>query len=956
MKKKFLIPTMVFAASFLAAGIISTSCGVAGVESTPSITRVGAKKVSNSASSWVVSNGDAGQLGATEIEGGVQISNLHAYSAEMRLAEKVTLDGLTFTFKNVGASTAAAGFYFSQNTDYAWSKPTFMVWHSLYSGQSRLQVGPDHDYNEPSIAHVSPDNAAETGFGVASSMVMNALENDGFNITFEHTSYSWWKVTITEVFGSSFWGSNANYTKNEETGYASVVTYLKNEDMPIDAEGKAYLHVIGASNAGGTVTVTDFADGTFKEVPEDPASAEEIAAAKATINQVSPADFPASIQETVANLQTAALAEIDTKTKVSEFNEVITAFNNAVHAAYAQYAKYDTPITEQDPAANYEPAWGQEFYSRRLDDRGAVTINMTGTYGARGQLLRSYDYSNFEARINLLELPNAGALFLNFDPENWSYYSAPTKHYTIEFLRKDATHVLAIVSNTSAHNVSVDDWRRDAVGDYNGRLITTSSGTIDISVVSADGNTTITINGESATLPSTVINNGEALPENPRSYVQIGGLNYNGRMNIPVEKFEDAEATAYADGLAATVAAIKARIEGAVATAADAVPAEGIKTDEEYAAYKAVADAAIESINEAVNLTDYDKAYYGIAEKQAAAIATINAPADPYFAAVAAAKADAIAVIDGYHAEDYREEDTYVLAAAQAQYKTAIEEATTLTGVATIIEQAVATLDAIPTDAQLTLEETKTAAKDEITRYVNLEDYRDEQMTEVLAIINTTKTKIDEAADADAVAAAVSEGKAAIDLIKTDAELTAEEAAKALAEAKAAAKTELEGYVNPADYRDAEKAEITTIVTEGKAAIDAATDEAGVASALADAKARLDALKTNAEYTAEEEAKALADAKTAAKAEIEGYIASTDEYDENGIAEIASIVDSTKAAIDAATDQAGVAAALADGKTALDGVAKKAKGCGGSIVAGASVVAMVGFLGLAIAAKRKKED
>ena len=145
-------------------------------------------------------------------------------------------------------------------------------------------------------------------------------------------------------------------------------------------------------------------------------------------------------------------------------------------------------------------------------------------------------------------------------------------------------------------------------------------------------------------------------------------------------------------------------------------------------------------------------------------------------------------------------------------------------------------------------------------------------------------------------------------------------------------------------------------MTEGKAAIDAATNEAGVASALADAKARLDALKTNAEYTAEEEAKALADAKTAAKAEIEGYIASTDEYDENGIAEIASIVDSTKAAIDAATDQAGVAAALADGKTALDGVAKKAKGCGGSIVAGASVVAMVGFLGLAIAAKRKKED
>ncbi|MGN1261727.1 MAG: hypothetical protein ACI4UT_01495, partial [Candidatus Enteromonas sp.] len=131
MKKKFLIPTMVFAASFLAAGIISSSCGVAGVESTPSITKVGAKKVSNAASSWVVSNGDAGQLSATEVEGGVKISNLHAYSAEMRLAEKVTLDGLTFTFKNDGATTSAAGFYFSQNEGFAWSKPTFTLWHAL---------------------------------------------------------------------------------------------------------------------------------------------------------------------------------------------------------------------------------------------------------------------------------------------------------------------------------------------------------------------------------------------------------------------------------------------------------------------------------------------------------------------------------------------------------------------------------------------------------------------------------------------------------------------------------------------------------------------------------------------------------------------------------------------------------------------------------------------------------
>ncbi len=306
-------------------------------------------------------------------------------------------------------------------------------------------------------------------------------------------------------------------------------------------------------------------------------------------------------------------------------------------------------------------------------------------------------------------------------------------------------------------------------------------------------------------------------------------------------------------------------------------------------------------------------------------------------------------MIDGYLAENYREEETYVLAAAQAQYKAAVGEATTLAGVATALEQAVATLDAIPTDAQLTLEEAKTAAKDEITRYVSLEDYRDEQMDEVTAIINETKAAIDAATDADGIAAAVATGKAKIDLIKTDAELSAEEALNA---AKEAAKAELDAYVNLDDYRDVEKSAIQTVIAEGKAAIDAATDADAIAAIVADTKTRIDCYKTDADHVAEE----LAAAKTAAKSEIEGYITATDEYDEGGLAEIETIIADTKAAIDAATDKAGVASALADGKAALDGVAKKAKGCGGSLVAGASVVAMVGFLGIAIAAKRKKED
>ncbi|MBQ6118270.1 MAG: hypothetical protein IJK98_03475, partial [Clostridia bacterium] len=73
---------------------------------------------------------------------------------------------------------------------------------------------------------------------------------------------------------------------------------------------------------------------------------------------------------------------------------------------------------------------------------------------------------------------------------------------------------------------------------------------------------------------------------------------------------------------------------------------------------------------------------------------------------------------------------------------------------------------------------------------------------------------------------------------------------------KAAAKAELDTYKDPADYRADEQATLAAAISAGKDAIDAATDSAAVATALTNAKRVIDAIKTDAQLTEEEQAAA----------------------------------------------------------------------------------------------------
>lgn len=152
-----------------------------------------------------------------------------------------------------------------------------------------------------------------------------------------------------------------------------------------------------------------------------------------------------------------------------------------------------------------------------------------------------------------------------------------------------------------------------------------------------------------------------------------------------------------------------------------------------------------------------------------------------------------------------------------------------------------------------TLTDAKSAAKSTLDTYAKLDEYRTEQKLSVASAINAGKSAIDAAANTAAVDAALAAAKAAIDEIPTNAELTAAEeqaAAEALASAKTAAKTALDSYVNADNYREAQKTELAAAITNGKTAINAASNIAAVDSALAAAKAIIDSIETDAEITA----------------------------------------------------------------------------------------------------------
>ena len=240
------------------------------------------------------------------------------------------------------------------------------------------------------------------------------------------------------------------------------------------------------------------------------------------------------------------------------------------------------------------------------------------------------------------------------------------------------------------------------------------------------------------------------------------------------------------------------------------------------------------------------------------------------------AKQTAISDLQSYTSPDlYREAEQASLASIIQSGTASINAATTVSAVQAAYNNAISQIDTLKTKAQYEAEEqgqggdpddpdakalaeAKIKAKAALAEYAATKDpvlYRDEQKAELTQAAEQGNAAIDAVQTVEDVAQALTDAKKALDAVKTDEQMKAEEqeAARLLAEAKDSAKLELRLYMAPSEYRDAEKALLQEILAEGEAAINAAETKEEVTTLLAEYKAKIDKLKTDAEYAREEE-------------------------------------------------------------------------------------------------------
>ena len=284
----------------------------------------------------------------------------------------------------------------------------------------------------------------------------------------------------------------------------------------------------------------------------------------------------------------------------------------------------------------------------------------------------------------------------------------------------------------------------------------------------------------------------------------------------------------------------------------------------------------------------------------------------------------AISDLQGYKdPEDYRKEEQSRIKAIVLEGVLKLEKAKNEEAVSTVLIEYKIKLDELKTDAQYITEEldaAKSEAKVELEGYKNSSDYREAERLELASIITAGKTAIDNIGNIKDIQTVLTEYKGKIDTLKTDAVYTLEE----LASAKDLAKTELEMYKDASDYREAEKEVLASYIMSGKAALDGAEDINKVASILAEYKSRIDALKTDSEYTEEEEIAAseearrkLEQAKTAATTELEQY-KSADFYRDAEKALLNALISEGKADINMAESTERVNILLVSYKTEID--------------------------------------
>lgn len=175
---------------------------------------------------------------------------LDTYGQHGAYLHKVHLDGLEVTCRaeSLPEKSSSFGIYLSNTPNTYLGFPTISVWKGLYNGQTRVNVGTNHDYNnEPSI-YISPDLSAKKRFGLAASMVMQTASNithAGFKVAFAKYNEDWYSLTFTAIYDDSYIWTDNGASYDASTKSCTVYAYKDDFKSVIDSKGDCYVNYFG---------------------------------------------------------------------------------------------------------------------------------------------------------------------------------------------------------------------------------------------------------------------------------------------------------------------------------------------------------------------------------------------------------------------------------------------------------------------------------------------------------------------------------------------------------------------------------------------------------------------------------------------------------------------------------------------------------------------------------------
>lgn len=471
--------------------------------------------------------------------------------------QKVKLDGLTFDVRATGINDGDTfGYYLSTTKDtggLSWKNPTFTIWKGLYNGQSRINVATSHDYNENSVVYSSPDKTSEKGFGVASSGVMNNVNDSGTaGVRFSFSKYddNFYAIKMIALTGVDFWGNNANYNKDDK----STTVYLAiDETTNLSQSEYVYIHYVGFKSSGNETS-----DPTiyFENMQYKVDLTETKNEAKAKVNsRVDLSKYAEADHAKITEIKETAIAAIDAATSLEKINEALDAFNTAMSAyktlaqAYVEnlYKEAPTELGHLDETANFLDYYQKGYSTKRLNNEGGTIVAMQGVYGSRGGIPTTMSPTNFEFEINAARISKEVAMTITIGKNPYTYVSEDDAIIAFDVIRlSDDGQYFITFTNTSAHNASVaafgtEKWH----GDYTGRYITSENGDLHFKVTTNDmtEQTIITINDVRVALESTVVFN--RLGDTEKGYFSFGVMTSETMEVFAIKTIFDADEKVY---------------------------------------------------------------------------------------------------------------------------------------------------------------------------------------------------------------------------------------------------------------------------------------------------------------------------------------------------------------------------------------------------------------------------